>query len=70
MLTERQAAVAELVACGLSDKAIGTDLGISVETVRYHLEEIAARVPGSGRPRYKCVVWFFTLSDQETAESA
>lgn len=70
MLTPGQAAVVELAACGLSNKAIANTLGCSVRTVEDHIQEAAARIPGSGKPRFKCVVWFFTLSAQETAESA
>lgn len=70
MLTERQAAVAALVARGLPDKLVAIELGISINTVDYHLKEIAKRVPGEGRPRHKCAVWFFALIDDEYAESA
>jgi DNA-binding NarL/FixJ family response regulator len=45
----------------MSAKAIGRDLGISVRTVRNHVCDAAARLPGNGPPRFKLIV--FILED-------
>jgi len=66
-LTPRQREVAELVARGLSDKAIARELGLSTETVKAHLKHAAERIPGDGRRRYKVMVWFFSLRDGDNA---
>lgn len=58
MLTERQKQVAELVAMGLSNKAIAREMGIGLQTVKDHVSAAASRVPGPGRPRYKLIVLF------------
>jgi DNA-binding NarL/FixJ family response regulator len=62
-LTRRQAEVVALVARGLSDKAIARDMGLSVHTVREHIEGAASRIPGDQRPRSKLSLWFFNLTD-------
>ena len=43
-LTPRQIAVAALVARGMSDKAIGSELGISFNTVRVHIVALSYRL--------------------------
>lgn len=58
MLTRRQAQVCELVAQGMSNKAIARQTGIALDTVNRHLRSAADRIPGAGRPREKCLVWF------------
>lgn len=58
-LTEREREVVECVVRGLSDKEIARQLGISRETVRTHIENAAAKIPGSGlRPRPKLYSWW------------
>lgn len=59
-LTARQREVARLVAAGLSNKAISQKLAVSVHTVEFHIRNAAEQIPGAGKPRYKCMVWFFT----------
>lgn len=49
-LTARQTAVVECVACGLSDKQIARELGVSYRTVRTHWERIFARWDIHSRP--------------------
>lgn len=63
MLTPRQRQVAELVARGLSNKAIARETGLSIDTVNSHLRFVGQRVPGPGSPRHKAMVWFFSLAD-------
>lgn len=56
MLTPRQREVADLVARGLSSKAIAKELGVSVRTVHCHVRQAARRLPGYGAPRFKLLV--------------
>lgn len=58
-LTRRQAQVVERVARGLPDKRIAVELGISVDTVRQHIQAAAARIPGDERPRHRFTLFFF-----------
>ncbi|NNU27074.1 response regulator transcription factor [Isoptericola sp. JC619] len=48
-LTARQREIVELVATGLTNKEIAHALGISVGTVRAHLDQIYARLGVSSR---------------------
>ncbi len=43
--TRREMQVAQLVAGGLSNKAIARELGISVRTVKNHIEALVKRLP-------------------------
>lgn len=69
MLTPRQQEVANLVARGLSNKAIARELKLSTETVESHVRDAAERLPFPGRPRYRIMVWFFTLQEPPAEES-
>lgn len=69
MLTPRQTEIAALVAKGMSDKAIAHALELSVNTVEAHVRDAAQRLPIPGRPRYRIMVWFFTLQEPPAAES-
>lgn len=60
-LTTRQAQVVERVARGLPDKRIAHELGISVETVDFHIRQAAARIPGDDPPRRKFTLFFFGI---------
>ena len=60
-LTHRQAQVVACVKAHMPDKQIAARLGISVDTVRYHIEAAAARVPGNGPPRHRLTLFFFTV---------
>jgi DNA-binding NarL/FixJ family response regulator len=59
-LTVRQTQVVALVAKGCSDKRIASELGISTETVRDHVEQAARRVGVQGRPRLGLTIFFLT----------
>lgn len=61
ILTPRQRQVAELVADGLSNKAIARELGISIETVRVHLRQAAERVPFRCRRRHALTLFVLSL---------
>lgn len=67
MLTPRQREVVEMVAQGLSNKAVARELDLSVRTVEAHLYGASNRIPGDGRPRYKAMLWFFSLSEDASA---
>lgn len=58
-LTRRQAEVVERVAKGLPDKHIAAELGLSIDTVRHHIQAAATRIPGDGRPRHRITLFFF-----------
>lgn len=60
-LSTRQAQVVERVAKGLPDKRIAAELGISIDTVRQHIQAAAARIPGEGPPRHRFTLFFFGL---------
>jgi DNA-binding NarL/FixJ family response regulator len=61
-LSVRQAQVAELVARGCADKVIAAKTGLSIETVRLHVQAAAAKIPGNTPPRHKLTLWFFGIS--------
>ena len=48
-LTPRERQVLELLAEGLSDKAIASEMGISVETVRTHLVSVFGKLGATSR---------------------
>ena len=48
-LTPREAEVLALVAEGLSNKAIADELGISDQTVKFHISSIAGKLGASSR---------------------
>lgn len=60
MLTPRQREIADLVAKGMSNKAIARELDISVDTVKWHVQEAAQRVPFRCRARHALTL--FVLS--------
>lgn len=62
-LTTRQAQVVERVARGIPDKRIAAELCISIDTVRFHIREAAARVPGDGYPRHRLSLFFFGVAE-------
>lgn len=64
-LTQRQAEIAERVARGLTNKEIAQDIGVSIETVRVHIREAAARLPGKDWPRHRLTLWFFRVTEVE-----
>ena len=65
MLTPRQRDVAELVARGLSNKAIARETGLAISTVKEYIGAAASRLPGDGRPRFKLIV--FVISGEQDA---
>lgn len=52
-LSERQADIVQRVKKGQADKVIAYELGISVHTVRTHIERIAAKHPGETPRRHR-----------------
>jgi FixJ family two-component response regulator len=66
LLTERQAEVVERVAHGLTARQISAELHISVFTVRRHIEDAAARIPGDESPRYRITLFFLNVDDDRT----
>jgi DNA-binding NarL/FixJ family response regulator len=65
-LTERQAEVVKYVARGLPDKRIAAELGISIDTVRRHVQDAAARIPGEARPRHRLTLFFLNVTDESS----
>jgi len=66
-LTPRQTEIASLVARGLSDKVIAARTDLAIETVRVHIQNAAARLPGNSSPRHKLTIWFFNIIDEDKA---
>jgi DNA-binding NarL/FixJ family response regulator len=62
-LSTRQADVLERVGRGLPDKVIAHELGISVHTVRDHIDRIASLLPGNTTPRHRLLLFFLTDPD-------
>lgn len=67
-LTPRQIEIARMVAAGRSYKAIARALGITVDTVNFHVQEAADRLPGRGTPRLKLVVFVVELMREEARQ--
>ena len=63
-LTRRQVQIAMCVAKGMSNKQIAKYLHIKLNTVLAHVQEIARRMPGEGKPRYRLTVWYLSYRDQ------
>jgi DNA-binding NarL/FixJ family response regulator len=66
-LTERQSQVAELVAAGLTRREIARRLDCSPQTVKVHVREIAAKLPGAERLWYRCAMWLHARTRGEEA---
>jgi len=49
-VTDRERQVIELVLEGLSYREVGSRLGIREKTVNAHVQAVASRLPGNGRP--------------------
>lgn len=64
-LTPREVEVARLVAAGRSYKAIGRHLGISVQTVQWHVLNAAEKLGGAGSPKLRLVVFVVELIKEE-----
>ena len=62
-LTKRQAQVVERVAHWLPDKRIAVELRISIDTVRFHIQAAAARIPGEGHPRHRLTLFFLNVAE-------
>lgn len=56
-LTKREAQVAELIVAGYSRKGIARKLGIQIQTVDSHMKNAAGKLPGTGGPRLKLVLF-------------
>jgi FixJ family two-component response regulator len=52
-LTPRQRQIAVLLRAGLAPKKIGSTLGVSLSTVRFHIRALAARLPGDAPAQRK-----------------
>lgn len=52
-LTDREWEVAMLIGTGYSYKRTGSMLGIATGTVSKYVSDIAARIPGDGKPNLK-----------------
>lgn len=66
-LTGRQKEIAELVAQGLSTKAIAAAAGISERTAEVHIAQAAARIGGDTPPKHRLMLWFFSLKKEPDA---
>jgi DNA-binding NarL/FixJ family response regulator len=66
-LSTRQAQVVERVAKGQPDKVIAAELNISIDTVRFHIQSAAARIPGDSSPRHRLTLFFFSIDDEKKA---
>ena len=70
MLTDRQREIAELVARGLTNKAIARTVGISVGTVEAHVRDAATRLPCDihpDLPQRRRIMLFFLSTEQDAA---
>lgn len=69
-LTARQVEIAQLVARGMSSKAIARETGLAVQTVNNHIMDAAKRIPINGPARYRCMIWVLSLSDEQDSDAA
>lgn len=67
-LTPRQTEIAQLVARGMTSRAIADHTGLSVHTVNQHVNEAAARVAIPGSPRNRLVLWVLQHEVQSAEE--
>jgi DNA-binding CsgD family transcriptional regulator len=70
MLTPRQRQVAELVARGLTNKAIARRMNLSAETVKTHVRDAALRLPDTvcpDLPSRRRVMLFVLQIDREAS---
>jgi DNA-binding NarL/FixJ family response regulator len=65
-LTPRQKDIAQLVARGMSNRAIAQHTGLGERTVEWYIEEGARRVAGTTPPRHKLTLWFLQLNPPTT----
>lgn len=63
--TPRQAEIGGYIARGMPDKAIAQKTGLSIATVRAHVQAAAAKVPGESSPRHRLTLFFLQLEDAE-----
>jgi DNA-binding CsgD family transcriptional regulator len=63
-LSTRQAQIVERVARQKPDKVIADELGISIATVRAHIQRIANRIPGPDRRRARITLFFFGVVEE------
>ena len=68
MLTPRQREIAELVARGMTNKAIARETGLALQTVKNHISSAAERIPADSYPpavniRVRLAVFFVTYQD-------
>jgi DNA-binding NarL/FixJ family response regulator len=66
VLTPRQRQVAEMVAKGLSNKAIARELGVSLDTVKAHIHAAAERVPFHCRARHALTLFVLSTRGPES----
>lgn len=57
-LTERQMAVAKLLAAEKTFAQIAADLGMTVRAVQFHVSRAASRIPGTGLPKLRLAYWY------------
>lgn len=62
---DREAQVAELLACGYSHKRIAHRLGISPATVSVHVYRLAERIPGDAAPSLKVTIWWLMTQSED-----
>jgi hypothetical protein len=56
--TKRQLEVAELISAGASVEDVAEVLGLLRAGVRWHVEQLAALIPGDLPPRLKVIAWY------------
>lgn len=66
-LTPQEARVAELLARGMTAKAIAKELGCSTKTVRNHITNASRRIEGPATPRMKLALWYLEEQDSDAA---
>ncbi len=66
-LSKRQVEIATLVAHGLPDKVIAEETGLSINTVRIHIQAAAGKLGQRGTPRHRLTLWFFNITTEEKA---
>lgn len=65
-LSPRESQVSQMVAQGMSNKAIAKALRLSELTVKDHVKAIGRKLTGPGKPRHRITVFFLQIDQPDS----